>query len=316
MSSPSHPTVTPSRPTSPGAQGGRTATARSRGALLVAAAALCWSSGGLLARLVDTDTWTTVFWRGVFSAVFLLGLGAVRARRAGTRGVRTTLGWPGLVMAAGFATASTCFINALARTSVANALVLQSTSPFIAALLGWALLSERVRLRTWLAMAAALTGTAVMASRSWGAGSFSGDVLAVVTAASFAAAAVTVRRHREVNLPAAAGVAGLLGAAVASWPARPLSASPGDLLLLAVFGAVQLALGLMLFTAGARLIPVAEASLIAVLESVLGPVWVWLALGETPSPASLAGGAIILGALVAHTAMDLRPARPASVAPG
>ena len=197
----------------------------------MAAAALCWSSGGLLARTVDTDTWTTVFWRGVFSAVFLLGIGAVRARRRGAPGgLPSTLGWPGLVMAMGFATASTCFINALARTSVANALVLQSTSPFIAALLGWALLGERVRLRTWLAMAAALVGTAVMASRSWGAGSFSGDVLAVITAAAFAAAAVTVRRHGEVNLPAAAGLAGLLGAAVALlgaaagwWSVQPLS---------------------------------------------------------------------------------------------
>jgi drug/metabolite transporter (DMT)-like permease len=290
----------------------RGGSARSRGILLVAAAALCWSSGGLLARIVDTDTWTTVFWRGVFSAVFLLGVGAVQARRTGAP-LASSLGWPGLVMAVGFATASTCFINALARTSVANALVLQSTSPFIAALLGWVMMGERVRPRTWLAMAAALCGTAVMASRSWGAGSIAGDVLAVITAASFAAAAVTVRGHAEVNLPAAAGLAGLLGAAVAWWPAQPLSASAGDLVLLAAFGAGQLGFGLMLFTAGARLIPVAEASLIAVLESVLGPLWVWLAVGEAPSPASLAGGGIILGALVAHTAVDLRRASPSRV---
>ena len=293
----------------------RPGSSRSRGILLVAAAALCWSSGGLLARLVDTDTWTTVFWRGIFSAAFLLGVGALQGRRTG-RGVLSGLGWPGWVMAVGFATASTCFINALARTSVANALVLQSTSPFIAALLGWAGMGERVRPRTWLAMAAALCGTTVMASRSWGAGSIAGDVLAVVTAAAFAAAAVTVRRHAEVNLPAAAGLAGLLGAAVAWWPAHPLSASPGDLALLAAFGAGQLGLGLMLFTAGARLIPVAEASLIAVLESVLGPLWVWLAVGEAPSSASLTGGAVILGALVAHTAMDLGAARSGARASG
>ena len=291
----------------------RGGTTRSRGILLVAAAALCWSSGGLLARIVDTDTWTTVFWRGIFSAVFLLGVGAVQARRSGA-GPGYRLGWPGLVMAVGFATASTCFINALARTSVANALVLQCTSPFIAALLGWAMMGERVRARTWLAMAAALCGTAVMASRSWGAGSIAGDVLAVITAASFAAAAVTVRGHAEVNLPAAAGLAGLLGAAVAWWPAQPLSASAGDLALLAAFGAGQLGLGLMLFTAGARLIPVAEASLIAVLESVLGPLWVWLLLGEAPAGASLTGGAVILGALMVHTAIDLRGARPQQVA--
>ena len=115
-------------------------------------------------------------------------------------------------------------------------------------------------------------------------------------------------------MPAAAGLAAAMSALLAIGPSSPSSASAGDLQLLAVFGAVQLGGGLLLFTAGARLIPVAEASLIAVLESVLGPVWVWLALGETPSPASLAGGAIILGALVAHTAVDLRAARPGSVA--
>ncbi|HET6366228.1 MAG TPA: EamA family transporter, partial [Pseudomonadales bacterium] len=81
---------------------------------------------------------------------------------------------------------------------------------------------------------------------------------------------------------------------------------PADLALLALFGAAQLGFGLVLFTAGARLIPVADASLIAVLESVLGPVWVWLALGETPAPAALVGGAIILTALVIHTALEQR----------
>jgi len=291
-----------------------TPAARPRGVLLVAGAALCWSSGGLLARLVDTDTWTTVFWRGIFCAAFLLVVTGAQARgapsaRAGGRA--GTLGWPGLAMAVCFATASTCFINALARTSVANTLIIQSTSPFIAGLLGWLWLGERVGRRTWLAMAAALAGTALLASRSWAAGSLAGDLLALVTAAVFATAAVIVRRYREVNMAAAAGLAGLLGAAFAWWPARPGAADVQDLALLALFGCAQLGLGLILFTAGARLIPVAEASLIAVLESVLGPIWVWLALGETPSPASLAGGAIVLGALVVHTALDLRAARPA-----
>ena len=107
-------------------------------------------------------------------------------------------------------------------------------------------------------------------------------------------------------MTAAAGLASVFSALFAWRPARPLEAGPDDLALLALFGAAQLGLGLVLFTAGARLIPVAEASLIAVLESVLGPVWVWLALGETPAPAALVGGAIILAALVVHTALEQR----------
>ncbi len=77
----------------------------------------------------------------------------------------------------------------------------------------------------------------------------------------------------------------------------------------------QLGLGLILFTAGARLIPVAEASLIAVLETILGPIWVWLAIGESPGPRSLLGGAVVLGALAIHTALDLRRPRAPAAAP-
>ena len=285
------------------------AAERSRGVVLVAAAALCWSLGGLLARLVATDTLTTVFWRSIFAAAFLLGVTVFQERGAGWARLHRIgwgMGWPGVAMAVCFATASTCFINALARTTVANTLIIQSTSPFIAALLGWAWLGERVRRRSWLAMTAALAGATVMASHSWGAGSIGGDLLALVTAIAFAAATVIVRRHREVRMTAAAGLASVFSALFAWHPARPLEAGPADLALLALFGAAQLGFGLVLFTAGARLIPVADASLIAVLESVLGPVWVWLALGETPAPAAMVGGAIIMAALVVHTALEQR----------
>jgi drug/metabolite transporter (DMT)-like permease len=287
------------------------AAERSRGVVLVGAAALCWSTGGLIARLVDTDTWTTVFWRSVFTAAFLLAVTLVQER--GTAWPRVYrigwgMGWPGVAMALCFAIASTCFINALARTTVANTLIIQSTSPFIAALLGWAWMGERVRHRSWIAMAAALVGATVMASHSWGAGSISGDLLALTTAVAFAGATVIVRRHRHLRMTAAAGLASVFSAAFAWLPARPMDVGAHDLGLFALFGAAQLGLGLVLFTTGARLIPVAEASLIGVLENVLGPLWVWLALGETPAPAALLGGGIILAALVVHTAVDLRAA--------
>jgi drug/metabolite transporter (DMT)-like permease len=111
-------------------------------------------------------------------------------------------------------------------------------------------------------------------------------------------------------LPAAA-LAALLTSLAAAVFARPRSVEPGGLLLLTFFGAGQLGLGMILFTAGARRIPVAEASLIGVLESVLGPVWVWLAFGENPGLPSVVGGAVVLAALAAHTAADLRAERGA-----
>ena len=277
---------------------------RRLGFWLVVAAATCWSTGGLIARLVATAPWTTVFWRSVFCAAFLSGAVAIGRRGRLGRVVGDT-GWPGLLMAACFATASTCFIMSLARTSVANTLVIQSLSPFIAGLLGWLWLGERVRRRTWVAMGAALLGTVVMLGGATGSGSRAGDLLALATATAFAAATVIVRSHPTVPMPAAVALAAALGALVAAGRADPLSAHPRDLGLLAVFGIGQLGAGLLLFTAGARLIPVAEASLIAVLESVLGPVWVWLAVGERPGAFPLIGGAVILSALTAHTTADL-----------
>jgi drug/metabolite transporter (DMT)-like permease len=279
------------------------------GRLLVGAAAMCWSTGGLIARLVDTDPWTTVFWRGLFCAAFLVVVTALREGR-GTPGVFRDMGWPGLAMATCFAIASTCFIMALHRTSVANVLIIQSLSPFMAGLLGWLWMGERVAGRTWAAMGVALLGSAIMVSRYFyteaAAGSIGGDLLAFTVALAFAIATVILRRSRHVQMLPAAALAAALTSVVTAAAAQPGSAGAGDLLLLALFGTGQLGLGMILFTAGARRIPVAEAALIAVLESVLGPVWVWLALGENPGVPSLVGGAIMLAALAGHTLADLR----------
>src|ERR1700675_4195607 len=156
---------------------------RRLGFWLVTAAAICWSTGGLITRLVTTDAWTTIFWRSVFCAAFLAAAVIIAQRRRLAPALRDT-GWPGLLIAACFATASPCFIMSLSRTSVANTLVIQSLSPFIAGLLGWLCLGERVRRRTWVGMSVALAGTVVMLWGSAGAGSRIGDLLALATASA------------------------------------------------------------------------------------------------------------------------------------
>ena len=208
------------------------------------------------------------------------------------------------------ALASTCFIFSLSLTSVANTLILMSTGPYVAGLFGWLLLGERVAGRTWLAMGIALAGAVVMVSSSAGGGALAGDLLAIVMAASFAVATVLVRRHPEVQMVAAAVLSTAIAALVALPLAEPFATTPRDLALLAFFGVGQFGAGFLLFMAGARLIPAAQTSLIGMLETVLGPLWVWLVLSERPGTASLAGGALILTALLANTVVDLvRPAR-------
>lgn len=273
-----------------------------RGALLVAAAATCWSSGGLIVRLVSTDAWTTNAWRGAFASVFFV-LVVVLLHR-GERPWRR-MGWPGVAVGLGLGAASFFFILSLSRTSVANTLILMSVGPYITGLLGWLLLGERVRVRTWFAMAVALAGAVVMVSHSWARGSVAGDLLALAMAGSFALSTVMVRRHPEVPMTPAAALAGAFTCLISLPLANPLDAPGRDVALLALFGVGQLGVGFLLFAAGARRIPAAETSLIGMLETVLGPLWVWLFMGEQPPATTLLGGALIVGTLAAHAALDL-----------
>jgi drug/metabolite transporter (DMT)-like permease len=275
-----------------------------RGALLVACAAVCWSSGGLIVRLVGTSPWTTSLWRSVFASLFLAVLLSV------VRGRNIVAQWreggrPVVLVAACMAAASTCFIFSLAYTSVANTLILMSTGPYVAGLLGWIWLGERVALRTWVTMSVALAGTVVMVSNSYAHGTAFGDLLAIVMAVSFAVATVLVRRHPEIQMTPAAALSTALTGLIALPLADPFAISARDFGLLAFFGVGQFGAGFLLFMTGARLLPAAETALIGMLETVLGPLWVWLFLSERPSSASLAGGALILAALVANTVIDL-----------
>lgn len=284
-------------------------SARQRGALLVASAAVCWSSGALIARLVATSPWTTNFWRSLFATLFLaLVLSLARRRWIVTQWLEG--GRPVLAVAACMAVSSTCFILSLANTSVANTLILMSTGPYVAGLLGWLVLGERVAARTWLTMGVALAGAVVMVGSSPTRGALVGDLLAVVMATSFAVATVLVRRHPEIQMAPAAVLATTLTALAALPLAEPLQAGRTDLALLAFFGLGQFGVGFLLFMAGARLIPAAHTSLIGMLEVVLGPLWVWLILSEQPGAASLIGGALILTALLTNTVLELSRPRP------
>ncbi len=132
-----------------------------------------------------------------------------------------------------------------------------------------------------------------------------GDMLSAVMGISFAVMVVLARRHRDVPMTAATCLATALTGLVAL-PFATLSVTPGDLALLALFGVGQMGLGLIMFTAGVRLIPAADAGLITVLEVIAAPIWVWLAFGENPGLRAIIGGSIVLAAVVFHTLLEKR----------
>lgn len=266
---------------------------------------MAWSTGGLYARAVGVDIWTTLFWRCACAAMLLLGWCAA------TRGSRLvadlrSLGGPGLLLAGCIAVSTMTFIAALDVTSVATVLITQATAPFVAALLGWAWLKERLDLPVLAACTAAFAGVAVMVAGSIGDGSSLGALLSIMMTVAVGLAIVLMPRWRQVSMLPAVLVAFLL-ATVASAPlASPLAVSPAQLAGLAMFGVTQTGLGWLLLTLGARRLPAAETALLGVLEVVLAPIWVWLAFAEVPSAATFLGGTAVLAAVLGHVGWELR----------
>ena len=278
------------------------------GVLLVAGSALTWSFGGAIARFITVDdNWTIVFWRSGFAALFLLAFMLYRDGFRGTLHLFRGMGLAGLGVASCFAIASTSFIVALAHTTVANILLMQAGVPLFAALLAWALFGERVSQATWIAIAAVIAGVAIMVSSSFtGEVSALGDGLALLIAVMFSIATVITRRHAQVRMTPAACLGTLMAVIASSLLAGGFAVSSADAFWLFLFGAVNLGLGLAMFATGARLIPAALAALVGTLETVLGPIWVWLVHGESPGTSTIAGGSVVFAALLTHLLTEWR----------
>ena len=275
--------------------------ARRNGLALVTLSALIWSTGGLIVRLLgDLNSWTVVFWRSSFAAAFLICFMLVRDGR-GTGALFRRMGLPGLIVALCFATASIALIVALNLTSVADALIIMSSAPLAAALLGWAVLGERPGPYAFLAIFACMAGVAIMVSGARGHGTLAGDLVAMLIALGYGTAIVTMRRHPGIRMtPAVFTGTGI--AALAMLPlASPMAPTLPQFTLLLVFGAAQLGLGLAIFVTGARMAPAADVALVSTLEPILGPLWVWLVIGEAPGLAALTGGSIVIAALIGYT---------------
>ena len=254
------------------------------GRLAIVLAAFAWSTAGLGQRGLDADAATQVAGRAFFAAIALFAFVVATERRETVRAF-LGMGRSGVAMTVFLAVSSGAFLLALNHTSVANVLFMQAAAPMMAALLGWALIGERVDARTWVALVLAGAGVAAVG-------------LPLLMTASFAAVIVIARHRREVSMLPATCASQVLVVVVCAPFVTLTSVSDSDWAILAALGVGQIGLGLAFLTIGARLIPPAQVAVISLLEVVLGPVWVWLAYGERPSGATLAGGAIVVAAVV------------------
>ncbi len=278
------------------------------GFVLIALAALCWSSAGLFVRFIEADALTMLFWRGVFAGTAVFAY-FFAAHRGDSLAVLRTLRWPALGVAVASATGMVCGISALRYTTVAEALIIYATVPFATAALARIFIGERAPVSTLVAAAIALGGVALALAGSDAAGNVSGNLLACGMVGGMAVMTVIMRRYPDVPMIPALGLSTWLSSSYCLVFAATLRVSASDFVAAALFGVIQNAGGLVLYAIGSRRIPAAQATLIASLESPLAPLWVWLVFAETPSPLTLAGGCIVLVAVFGHMIWEMRKIR-------
>jgi len=272
-----------------------------------------WSTAGVVTRHVErASAFELVFWRSLFACAFVaLALLALRRNRL-------RLGWPGFLSGGLWAVMFTAFMIALGMTSTANTLVVMSLSPLLTTVLASLVLRDPVPLGTWIAAAGAAVGIAWMFGSDLTAHTardLTGMLVASAIPIASAINVVTLRAvATDLDLRPAVMVGGAISCLIALPLALPLQASAKDVALLAFLGVFQLALPCMLLVMASRVLLAPEMALIGLLEVVLGPLWAWLGAGETPARATLAGGLIVLGALVGNELVTVARLRASRVA--
>jgi len=274
------------------------------GFTLVTASAVAWSAGGLFTRLISSNSWTMLAWRGVLGALGLAVALSLIPQQGSWRQLRN-LGWLGWLFVLQSSAGMIFFLTALRATTVAHVVVIYATVPFIAAALSWLAMRERPTSGAVASSVVALVGVGVMVGFGRD-GALSGDALALGMTITMAVAMVVARHYPAMPFLHASCMSALLSGLISLPFGHPFGVSGHDLLLLALFGLTTFAVGLPLFTLGARLLPAIETALIGSLEAPLAPLWVWLAFRETPSTSTLIGGTIVFAAVGIHLLWDRR----------
>ncbi len=267
---------------------------------------IAFSSAGFFVRLIARDGATILFWRGIFTAIAVVGFIAWREGR-GTWASFRAMGWPGWWVAIMSTASMVCFIGSLQYTTVANNSIIFGTGPFLIAGLAWVWIRERPSAPTlWFATVAMVGAALVVGSSVQLSGAhLIGDFLAVLMTLAFAVKTVLVRQHRHRTMVPA----GCMGAVIGTIGAAPFATwriEWFEVGLFALFGFSQQGAGLILTTLGIGRVPAAQSALIMSLDVPLAPLWVWTALGERPAFLALIGGGIVLFAIVGHIIVEGR----------
>lgn len=284
------------------------------GVVFVFAAGVLWSTVGLGIRMIeDAVVWQILLYRSVSMSIFLYLVIRLRSGESPFAQIRR-IGLPAVIAGLSLVAAYAGGIYAIQHTSVANAMLLFATAPFMAAVSGWIVLRESVRVATWIAIAVALAGIAIMMADQSGDVTLNGSLAALASAFGFAVFTVALRWGRTGEMLPSVFLSGIFAFiitfAVCQFLGLSLVLAPRDGGIAMGMGVFQVGAGLILYTLGSKSLPAAELALLSLAEVLLGPVWVWLFLGETASANTLIGGAVLLSAIAGNAVSGKRRSDP------
>jgi drug/metabolite transporter (DMT)-like permease len=279
------------------------------GVTLVVIGGFFLSTSGILLRNIETASgWQILFYRGLTFSLTLFVLLLVRYR-SGIGPAFRAIGKPGLWAALVLGLGSICYIFAILLTTVANALFIIGAAPLATAFVGWLVLGERTSRFGVIAMLVSLAGIGLMFADGLLEGRWAGNVAALGVVASFVVFLLIIRGKRRTDMLPATCLSGLVMAGVAAFFVESLLISNHDLAIAILMGCLQFGIGFWCFTVASRYIMASEVALFALTESILGPVWVWIGVGEKPSWLTLMGSTVVLVSVVAYCVNSIRAER-------
>ncbi len=280
-------------------------TDQQKGSLLAFIAVMFITPDSLFIRISNVDTWGLVFYRGIipFITVFL---GMLIIYKLNFFKILFTSGYHGIIYIATFSVTNITFVVSIQNTNVANTLVMIATAPMLSAILGAIFLKEPPDKKTWISIIVTFIAIIYIFFDSLKLGNFYGDILGFITAIGLAVGAVTIRSAKSKNLVPAAVVGKLLVATFALFFIESFALKDKDLVIVPLMCILCVAIPFVLVTIAPRFIPAAEVNLFFLLETIIGPIWVWLIIKEQPSVETIQGGAVIIASIAIHSFLKLR----------
>ncbi len=280
-------------------------TDQQKGSLLAFVAVMFITPDSLFIRLSNVDTWGLVFYRGVipFLTVFI---GMLLIYKLSFFKILLSSGYHGLIYVGTFSITNITFVVSIQNTNVANTLVMIATAPMLSAILGAIFLKEPPDRKTWISIIITFLAIIYIFFDSIKLGNFYGDILGFITAIGLAVGAVTIRSAKTKNLVPAAVIGKLFVATFALFFIESFVLENKDLIIVPLMCILCVAIPFVLVTIAPRFIPAAEVNLFFLLETIIGPIWVWLIIKEQPSIETLYGGMVIIATIAIHSFLKLK----------